>query len=749
MSEPIDLVKRAGGDDPDGPGAELAQRTPDDVAPRHRGEVELVDDRPHLVTRVRQASARGAVWVVDQPAVTRTLTVGRQIPRAGWRLAWCAPRGARRALVGLADWLRDARSVELLAKHSEAGEGESYARVAAARQASNLATRRWLVGVAAGLAALVALAWWAPAAFGALLGLAAFAATAAVAPRRDVQEWLYGLAFAGGLGGAAWWFGPDLAALVPRPPGWAWWVAAGVVIVACGWAGRREDRPLVDMPPRAVNAKPIPFTAPMVIGALVALGNSKMRDPDEVRVLMDPHSVGPGVQIDLELPQAVLATWVIEQREQLAAAMRRALGTVWPAVGPAHPAHLRLFVSEIPMNEIEQEPWPLLAAGGPIDIFTPQPVFTDQMGRWVYITLAYASWVIGAVPRMGKSFTVRELLLIYGMDPRVKVIMLDGKGTGDLASLTPFAHLHVRGARVDKPENIERVRQMVRDLLQEMGRRADVVAGLPFKEVPDSKITSEVVNAHPELGLGPIVVGFDETQSFFSYGFRGDRDHKAIREEIRDGAIELMRMGPALGIWVILSTQTVRDSTIPTEAQAVAVYRYALKMEGWEPNDKVLGTGAHKSGITATIFGFDEKGIGWLKGEGAKPIIARTVVGLDAVATRPLALRARAWRAARGLLTGQAADGDEITDAEVVYDVVADAEQVMAQRGHGKAQWGELVGWLAEMRPGQYGALSEEELSAAVRAAGVRVADVRSGGTVRKGVYITDLRKRGGADAEP
>jgi len=31
-------------------------------------------------------------------------------------------------------------------------------------------------------------------------------------------------------------------------------------------------------------------------------------------------------------------------------------------------------------------------------------MFTDQQGRWVNVTLAYANFVIGALPRMGKTF---------------------------------------------------------------------------------------------------------------------------------------------------------------------------------------------------------------------------------------------------------------------------------------------------------------------------------------------------------
>lgn len=749
VEEPlVSLVKPApttsAGDgwwDDDESGGELVVRPDDDLELYQPHQlVPGVRRVQTLVVRARQATARGVVLVVDQPLVSRGLAVTRQAPRAGGRLLIWTPRGAYRAAGMIGGWLNDSRSSALLAKHSEAGEGEAYARVADARAKTNLAGRRAMLTSIVGVLALVALAWWAPAVFAGVLAALVFAAGLALAIRHTGKELAWALALAAVLAWVAWAQGPNVAALVPQPPTWFWWVIGGGLVVLFGLLGRKEGQKLVEKPASMASTKPPPITAPMVIGALCALGNSKMKEPDSVRVLMDPHRAGDGVLIDLELPPGVPASYVVENRENFAAALRRALGTVWPRVGTAHPGHLSVYLSNTPVNETEQEPWPLLNSG-PIDIFKPQPVFTDQLGNWVYLNLAYASWVIGAVPRMGKTFLVRQLLLTYGMDPRVTVISLDGKGTGDLSPTVPFAHLHVRGARVDKPESIEKVRETVRWLLTEVGRRADLLASLPADEAPESKVTSELIDAHPELS--PIVVGIDETQSFFSYGFRSNKEHKAIREEIRDGVIELGRLGPALGVWVIDATQTVRDSTIPSELSAVAVYRYALKLEGWEPNDKVLGTGAYRSGVDATMFGFDEKGIGWFKGEGAKPFIARTAVGLDAVQSRTLALRIRGWRVAKGLLTGEAAD-DGIEDAEIVHSIAEDTIRVMREHANtSTAHLEELVAWLGELRP-DYTNLDVAELGKRLRNAGMVVTPVWRVDRTKQGI---DLRKQPSAES--
>lgn len=724
----------------DKPGREVVVRPDDELEVRPPAVVVPWRER---ATRARQACARATVMVADQPAVARTVAVSRQIPRATWRLSVCAPRGATRTGRALGRWLQDADSAALLARHAEAGEGESYARVAAARQGANLAGRRALAGGVAGVVALVAMAWWWPHVFAGLLAAAVFVGVLAVARSacREPKELAMVAAVAAGLAWVVWRFGPALAALIPQPPAWLW-IATGVVaLLVFGWLGRHEDRPIVEMPARAVPHKVPMLTAPMVIEALCSLGSSKMKDPDDVAVLMDPHRAGEGVQIDLELPRSVTAGFVMEKREEFAAALRRELGTVWPSVGRRHPGHLALFVSDQVMAESPQEPWPLLAAGQ-IDIFAAQPTFTDQLGKWIHVTFAYASMVIGSVPRMGKTFCLRQVLLTYGLDPRVKVIAWDGKGTGDLAPIALFAHGYVRGARVDKPEDVEKVRGTVRWLLTELGRRADAIAALPPDECPDSKITSELIDAHPELDLAPIVLGIDETQSFFAYGYRRDKEHKTIREELRDGIVELMKLGPAVGIWVILATQQVNDETIPTGASNNAVIRFALKMEGWEPNDKVLGTGAHKAGASALMFDFADKGVGIIKTEGARHVICRSVVGLDAVEARRIATRCRNLRLARGLLTGDAGD-DGIEDAEIVIDVVADCALVIRQHARIKAQWSELVDWLRELRPENYAGLDVEELSARVRGAGIPVSQVWSSGHNGKGVTLTDLQRRG------
>lgn len=691
--------------------------TVDVTAPlRTKAQVHFLTVRARVVTVSRRQA-----WTAWQ--------IGRQLPATTLLLLAYTPRGIGRVTAAWARYLRDYDTVELRAHHAGTRETADYLRASQVRSA-NLTARLMVNGTIAGAVLAVVLAWTAPQALGVLAAVLVFVWVVKLIPGRGWGE----LAAAAALAVLTYVGVPKLAVYVPFPPAWAWWMTGVGGVVLFGWLGRPKEKPLVTLP-EVTGGRVTPLTAPMVTEALCSLGNSKMREADTVKLLMDVARRGPGYQVDMEIP--VPATWVMERREELATALRRELGTVWPSVGKRHPGHLSLYVADLPMNAARQAPWPLLR-DGVVDLFAPQPFATDQMGSWVSITLAYCSGVIGAVPRMGKTFALRELLLIAGLDVRARVYGFDGKGTGDLSPCGLFAHYIGVG---DEPEDIDEQLEVMRGLRAELRRRAKVIRSLPREECPESKVTS-VLASRRDLGLEPIVVGVDETQTWFEYGERGNKEHKAIREEFNAICTDLAKRGPALGFILLLATQQVNANTIPTSISNNAVIRYCLKVFGHVANDQVLGTGARKEGIDATMFAQEDKGIGYLRADGADAQIVRTVVGLDAVAAEKVAARARSLREAAGRLSGQAAGVQDVA----VADVAADALQVMVDRNRDKAQHVELVEWLQAYRR-DYDGLDVEELSARLRAAGVQVVQVRSGDTNRRGVRADDLRERGVGDA--
>ena len=112
-------------------------------------------------------------------------------------------------------------------------------------------------------------------------------------------------------------------------------------------------------------------------------------------------------------------------------------------------------------------------------MFKPQVFAYDPRGRAVTVLLMFASAIIGSVPRMGKTFLLRLLLLICALDVRCELHLYDLKGTGDLAPLRPVAHRYRAG---DDPEDIEYMVADFRALRTEMRRRTKVIRDIADKQ---------------------------------------------------------------------------------------------------------------------------------------------------------------------------------------------------------------------------------------------------------------------------
>jgi S-DNA-T family DNA segregation ATPase FtsK/SpoIIIE len=491
-------------------------------------------------------------------------------------------------------------------------------------------------------------------------------------------------------------------------PGWTLWTVAGCVVLVFGWIGRPIDKPLAK-PASLVDGAPPPLRAPFVKEALCSLGIGGMRSPEDIGLLFDVARVGPGYQCDLELPRGVDATSVIEKRSQLSAALRRELGTVWPSVGKRHQGHLVLYAADQPMATARQAAWPLLK-GGRVDVFRPAAFATDQRGEWVDLTLAYTSGVVGAVPRMGKTFYLRQLLLMAGLDARCRVYAVDLKGTGDLAPAALFSHFYSVG---DEEDEIAEQLEAMRELRAEMRRRARVIRGLPHERCPENKVTSDLADDR-NLGLEPIFLGVDEVQCWFQ------AEDKSVREEFATIVTDLVKRGPALGIMVYLATQKPSAKSIPTDIADNAVVRIALKVAGQVPNDQVLGTSSYQAGLRATQFSFEDKGVAYLKSDGADARIVRSVAGLDAPTAEKVATRARANRVNTGRLSGMAA-GEEMERERQQVELLDDLREVVTTPA---VHLGDLVALLVRHRPGVYGHLDPSALGVMLRSVGVVPATV-------------------------
>lgn len=540
-----------------------------------------------------------------------------------------------------------------------------------------------------------------------------------------------------------------LVACTSGPAGTSWAVLAACVGLL-GLAGGAADKPLVGQARTSSSSRPLRLTSDIVLRALGALGNAEInksmaKGGTGISFPAPISRDGPGWRAEIDLPYGVTVTDICARRDRLASGLRRPLGCVWPEpVADEHEGRLVLWVGDTDMSKTRQPAWPLAKAGN-VDLFRPFPFGTDQRGRWVNVTLMFVSVTIGAMPRMGKTFALRQLMLAAALDVRAELHAYELKGTGDLSPLETVAHRYRAG---DEDDDLDYALAGMRALREELRRRTRAVRGLPRDVCQENKVTPELAD-RKQLRLHPIVIAVDECQMWFEHPTHGD--------ELEDICTDLVKRGPALGIMLMLATQRPDADSLPTGISANVSTRFCLKVLGQTENDMVLGTSMYKNGVRATQFSRADKGIGYLVGEGDDAKIVRSVY-LDAVAADKIVARARLAREAAGTLSGYALGDDEAeTSAGPTYSLLDDILTVCpAGEGSGK-YWSETIAdRLAELRPDVYGGWTPEQLGAALKPYGIRTGQVwgrdeHGAGANRRGINRDDIthivaerdRKRG------
>jgi S-DNA-T family DNA segregation ATPase FtsK/SpoIIIE len=381
-------------------------------------------------------------------------------PKYAGRLAFRAPRGGLRLLVGWLRWLFDLEGEPVRQATVNSQDPEVYLRLARQRD-RRVRWRSILTTVL--LAALVA-------------GMVAIALA----------------------------------------PLWARYAALAALVGALGMLGRPADRPLLDtavVVPRVARLTSQTVTRALGVLGLAGINQALGKDPKAIGFVAPITRDGPGWRADVDLPPGVTAAEVIDRRDKLASGLGRPLGCVWPEPHPdSHPGRLVLWVGDQDMASARQPAWPLLKAGT-VDLFRPFPFGTDPRGRLVAMELVFTNVLIGSIPGYGKTFSLRVPLLAAALDPRAELWTFELKGTGDLE---PLAHVSSRYASGLDDDTIRLALFALRDLRKACASRAATIKGLPKTVCPENKVTPRLAS-RPELGLHPLVVAIDECQELFTH----------------------------------------------------------------------------------------------------------------------------------------------------------------------------------------------------------------------------------------
>jgi DNA segregation ATPase FtsK/SpoIIIE, S-DNA-T family len=505
-------------------------------------------------------------------------------------------------------------------------------------------------------------------------------------------------------GWIAWSFSP-----------WTVYGAGAALVVTAAIVARPEGTRIVT--PHAVPAELAKLTQDVVIRALGSLGLSgidKFLREGKPADQFFPHPIrqdGPGWRAEIDLPYGVTATMVIERREQLASGLRRPLGAVWPEpIATEHAGRLELWVGQQDITSRKPVPWPLLKSGT-VDVFKPVQVGTDVRGRAVRAPLIYHNWLIGSMPRNGKTGTVRELLAAVSLDPLAGMQVHELKGTGDLDAFEPLCARFSSG--IDD-ESIGRAAESLALLVAECEKRGPLIKALPTSICPHKRVTREIAEKYRKLR--PVVLAIDECQNLFKHPKHG--------KQAGADAEFLIKIGPAMGILLILATQRPDKDSLPTGVSGNVSIRFCLYVAGQTENDMILGTSMYKNGVRATMFRPEiDAGLGYLKGATPVPKVVKTYY-LDVAESQAVVARARAARERAGTLPAAA-------DGAPGRDVLADALAVM--EADPALHWDVLAERLAARWPERWAGASKDAVSMQVQALGVLSVTVSMGGAKARG----------------
>ncbi len=506
-----------------------------------------------------------------------------------------------------------------------------------------------------------------------------------------------------------------------------------VAAVALAMIGRPVDKAIIE---KAVISSDIaPRLQPShVLAALGALGIAEINkalgpNGDGITFAGDPYRDGPGWRVDVDLPLGVTAKDVIAKRSRLASGLRRNVGCVWPEADPdEHEGRLVLWVGDRPLRDLRMPEWPLLREGI-TDIFAALPFGVDVRGRPIPLSLIWQNLLIGAMPRQGKTFCLRSLLLAAGLDPIVQLLVHELKGTGDLAPLKKIAHRYSSGITTPAVKDaFDTLLYLEREIERRSELISDVAARNPA-ECPENKLTRAMCE-NPAYNLDVILAAIDEVQNLFI--------HPEYGQLAAEKAEHIIKVGPAMGVILLLATQKPNARSLPTNVTSQITYRFALRVADQPTNDMILGTSQHKNGNKATIFSKRDLGIGLLLGEEDDPQIVRCYY-IDNVAAEEISQRALLLRQEHGRVTGVAAG--QAAAVEVTEGL---PEHLMAiWPGGAKVRSEELLPLLARQWPELYATWNVTDFGnacAAYRLGRVDVGRTRKGDkTTRKGIALADL----------
>lgn len=508
------------------------------------------------------------------------------------------------------------------------------------------------------------------------------------------------------LAGAAWWLGRHPLALTQRA------LPAELI-------GPRELEPL----PKATDDATRP-TAPEAEGealpeevirlnaALTAAGLLNPAKHGGLEIIDTPdYSIGNGYTLVADLPKGggKLVKDVIGKTEVIA--------------GELGIAPMQLVIREVPaadgghgrrMHVWEAEEDPYLAVGhatSPLataefwDFWAGTPLGQTVLGEAKTIPTEFAggftSHFFSGIMRFGKTAAMRLDVAAGLLDPGVRLYLANGKGGTDWQDAEAVAHRFTEGT---DEAGLTAFEDLLEELVEDMNTRYADLKKVDVHLVPDGRLTPELARKH---GLPVLLAVIDELQLYLL----------ALPPKRRERALEklknLLRAGPAAGVFLVVGTQRPDGEEVPTGFRDLFGVRVSVRCLDSRSSRMSLGDLASDAGADASVLTEDHVGVVVAATGHRWEILSGDFLSLPDFAK--VCQRARQMREQAGTLTGDAAGQPRITEPREVRAVRA-CLAVLDEMDTDRAR----VETLAEAigNDGEFEGIDKAQLGALLRKAG-------------------------------
>jgi hypothetical protein len=365
---------------------------------------------------------------------------------------------------------------------------------------------------------------------------------------------------------------------------------------------------------------------------------------------------------------------------------------VWAIEPRKLPGVLDLWVADQGVLTDPVAPWPLLEDGD-ADYFRGVPVGVDPRGDVVIGTLMASNYGIAGIMGSGKTSLVINLVCGAMLDPRVDIDVYVMAFNVDYDPMRRRLRTLVKG---DEDEQIEAAIEALRGLRAEVTARGKILAELGGEE---TKVTREL--AERDARLRPRLVIFDECREMFR--------HERYGDEAKELAIKVMMKARKCAIPLGFITPAPAADSLPRDLAKTVSHGVCFAIGDHQGNDAILGTGAHKSGVSATgLVAGEDVGTAMAKGFGPKAGLLRTHhIRKDKTVDQitPIVERALALRDGAGIGAAPAVEA-------AVTDHLADIAAVLV--GHERVRTQEVLSLLAARDRATYGRWTFERLATAL-----------------------------------